>query len=167
VIQAAWAAFQRSEYHTALSEFKTAVAMDTTKAEGYDGKGWSYALLDSLSESCEALLECLERDPTRVDPLVCLAAVYRDLPDLDAAIENAQQALALEPTFVFHRRSSYDWRDLRLILAECFYALADYELAYAEVRELDSSFEIDPADEDYAELLLLKIEELVSLYGGL
>lgn len=167
IIQAGWAAFQRSEYHNALSEFNTAVSMDTTKAEGYDGKGWSYALLDSLDESCGALLKCLDRDPTRVDPLVCLAAVYRDLPDLDAAISSAQQALALEPEFVFQHRSSYDWRDVRVILAECYYAMADYQSAYLEVRELDPGFELDPADEDFAELLLLQIEELVSTYGGI
>jgi tetratricopeptide (TPR) repeat protein len=167
IIQSGWAAFQRSEYHAALSEFKAAVAMDTTRAQGYDGKGWSYALLDSLEESTEALQVCLERDPDLVDPLVCLAAVYSDLPDYNKAISNAQQALVLEPSFVFQHRASYDWRDIRLILAECYYATAEYASAHSEVMELDPLFDLDPGSERYAELLLKKIEELVSTYGGI
>jgi hypothetical protein len=167
IIAGGWAAFGRSDYYTALAEFKTAVPMDTTRAEGYDGAGWSYALLDSLTQSRGSLILSLERDPTLADALVCLAAVYRDLPDLAAAVASAQQALALDPEFVFEHRTSYDWRDVRLILAECYYAMADYESAYLQVRELDAEFELDPGDEQFAHLLLLKIEQLVSTYGGI
>jgi tetratricopeptide (TPR) repeat protein len=166
IVQAGWHAFQTSEYGSALSEFRAAVALDSTRAEGYDGAAWSYSFLDSLDAAIAAFAMCLERDPSLVDPLVGLAAVYRDVPDFEAAVDFAEQALELDDAFVFEHRTSCDWRDIRLILAECHYAQGQFEDAYEEVRVLDATFHLDPGSDTYARDLLNKIEELVAVHGG-
>jgi tetratricopeptide (TPR) repeat protein len=166
-IAAGWQAFSQSQYHSALNEFKTAVEIDSSRAEGFDGSGWSYALLDSLQESLLAFYSVVSRDTTLVDSYVGMAAVSLGIPDYELAKVYASYALAQAPDFVFEHRARYDWRDLHLILAECYYATADYSSALAEVQVLDPTFEPDPLEENYLELLLLKIEALVAVYGGI
>jgi hypothetical protein len=112
-------------------------------------------------------LNAISSESTYVDAYVGLAAVAADIPDYCyLSIHYASQALVMDPDFVFEHRAAYDWRDLHLILAECYYATAEYDSALAHAQTLDPGFAPDTQGEDYLELLLLKIEELVAVYGG-
>jgi tetratricopeptide (TPR) repeat protein len=166
-IEAGWRAFGENNYNSALSEFKAAVEMNPERVEGFDGSGWSYALLDSLEESMSSFDGAASRDTTLIDPLMGRAAAALGLSWYDYAITDASRALSKDPRFVFERRTSYDWRDLHLILAECYYATADYDSALAHSQALDPQFDPDPLAEDYLELLLLEIEALVAVHGGI
>jgi tetratricopeptide (TPR) repeat protein len=166
-VAAGWQFFTQSQYHEALTEFYAALEIDTFPPDAYSGLGWSYALLDSLQYAQGAFFNAISSESTHVDAYVGMAAVTADIPHYcNLSIHYASQALVLDPDFVFEHRASYDWRDVHLILAECFYSTAEYDSALAHARALDPELDLDPQAEDYLELLLLKIEELVAVHGG-
>lgn len=167
MIETGWEDFRAGDYNSALVEFKFALSLDVTRYEAFSGVGWSYAMIDSFYPSRYALLECLERNPVLVDPLIGLAAIYRDLPDFRMAVDYCRQALLADPDFEFQHQPRFDWKDIMLILAECYFALGQYDLAYAEIQALDPEVDLDPAAESFNSDLLQEIEALVSIYGGI
>lgn len=64
---------------------------------------------------------------------------------LDAAVTQAQDALDSQPTFAFEHRTSFDWRDLRLIQAFALAAQGHFDNALAAADAVADSG-IDDAD---------------------
>ena len=93
------------------------------------------------------------------------------------AIASAESTLARDHVYEFSRHDKYNWRDLRLIMAQAYFALAQYSDAQAQVDILDPDNGLDPADSEswvvdgqthltYEAALAMEIEWLRSTEGG-
>ena len=169
---AGWALFEKGEYEAAMTKFNQALALDATYSDAYNGLGWSNAKLDSLGEALGSFGECLILNGTLADAYAGCAPVYRDYETepahFDSAIAAASQALILEATYAFgHDTSSnpFDWRDLRIIIAQSHYGLGEFLDANAQVLAL-GGVTLDPGLPTFVEDLAAEIERLEGLYGG-
>jgi tetratricopeptide (TPR) repeat protein len=174
-----WAAWEAEDYTEARTHFLTAVSEDPNYADAHHGLGWAHAFLGSLPQAVTALTNARVKGLTTADPYAGLAIVLRDLPDLDGAIAAANAALDLAPTWSFVHRTSIDWKDLGLVLAQCYYrkGSATFAQAQAQLDLLDPDNGLDPAQpatwtvgeqsyNTYAEALLMAIEAVEADIGG-
>jgi tetratricopeptide (TPR) repeat protein len=174
-----WTAWEAEDYTIARSHFLTALSEEADYADAHHGLGWAHAFLGSLSLAVTALTNAQADGLTTADPYAGLAFVLRDLPDLDGAIAAAGAALGITPTWSFIHRPSIDWKDLRLVLAQCYFrkGSATFAQAQAQLDLLDPGNGLDPAlpatwtvegvDYDtYAEALLMAIEAVEATIGG-
>ena len=74
----------------------------------------------------------------------------------------ADTALIKSGTYTFSHRTSFDYRDLRVIKAQCHFYLKEYTQAVAEIGALGGNT-VDPND---PEAVAAEIERLGDLYGG-
>ncbi len=174
-----WTAWEAEDYATARTHFLTALSEESDYTEAHLGLGWSQAFLGSLPQAVTALTNALAGGLTTADPQAGLAIVLRDLPDLDGAIAAADAALVITPAWSFVHRTSIDWKDLRLVLAQCYFrkGSATFTQAQAQLDLLDPGNGLNPAQaatwtvegvdyDTYAEALLMAIEVVEATIGG-
>jgi tetratricopeptide (TPR) repeat protein len=166
---AGWALFEKGEYEAAITKFNQALGLDATYSDAYNGLGWSDAKLDSLGRALDSFGECLVFDNMLADAYAGCAPVYRDYETepahFDSAIASAGHALSIAAAYSFSHDTSFDWHDLRLIMAQSHYGLGEFLDAYDQVIELGGTV-LDPESETFVEDLAAEIEDLEALYGG-
>ncbi len=161
-----WTLFEDSQYEDAKDKFDEALTLDDEYADAYNGLGWSNAKLDLLAESIDSFTQCISNGMTTADPYAGEAAVYRDYNNrYDDAISAANTALSKDRRYTFTHDTSFDWKDLMVILAQSCFGTKDYETANAWVDSLPGGQPQDPESIDTAELAD-EIERLGDLYGG-
>jgi tetratricopeptide (TPR) repeat protein len=87
--------------------------------------------------------------------------VYLAQNEYEAAIAAADEALLLGgEDYVFSHIPDVQTRSLRLLIAECYYAMGQYGDAQAQIDILEPDNELDQNSRTYEEDLLLEIERL-------
>ncbi len=159
-----WALFVQGKYEEAIERFTRATQLDANYADAYNGLGWSYAntKVDSLAKALINFNLCIAKDTTHADPYAGRAPVYRDLnpPQFQDAINTATTALTKDSDYEFVHYTDFNWRDLHLIKAQCYYGLKEYTQALAEVVILDTDYMLDPGSPTFVRDLAAKIEDL-------
>ena len=124
---AGWTLFEQGKYELAIDKFERALGLDADYADAFNGLGWSHAKLDSLANSLENFGMCVTNDPGLTEGYAGCAPVYRDYDTeparFDSAVASASTALTQESSFEFSHDEDFDWRDLRLIMAQSYYGL--------------------------------------------
>jgi len=166
---AGWTLFEKGEYELAIDKFERALGLKADYADAFNGLGWSYAKLDSLANALQNFGMCVTNDPDLTEGYAGCAPVYRDYDTepahFDSAAAFASTALTQEASFEFSHDEDFDWRDLRLIMAQSYYGLGEFLLAKAQVDAL-GGVSLDPESDTFAEDLAAEIERLEGLYGG-
>ena len=157
-----WTAFDQGNWVAAEEHFRTAIEADSTFSEAHNGLAWCCAHQDSFQDANQHFDMAIALGITSAEPYAGKAAVLRDTSpaDYEGAIDAATEALTIEPGFTFGHDTTFDWRDLRLILAQSYFALGQYFDANAQVDSLGGDVQ-DPDAEDFVEALLKEIEVLL------
>ncbi len=150
-----WGYFERAVYDSAKMEFEEALALVPSHADAHNGLGWSVLFLalppsnEPMDEAVTAFEQAITYELFAADPQVGLAIAYQSEDDFQSAVDNAREALTLEPTYSFRHRQTINYLDIHLILAQSYFGLgeASYPEAQAEVDILDPDNGLDPADE--------------------
>jgi tetratricopeptide (TPR) repeat protein len=163
-----WALFETGDFASAISKFEAAISTDTTYADAYNGLGWSHLRLDSLNRSISDFTESLSRGLPTVDPYAGQAIAYRDHepPGCREAITSADSALHRDLRYVFLHAQELDWRDLRLILTQCYFETGEYDLAKTQVDSLNPDNVLDPDLDTFVADLLTEIQRLTQEFSG-
>lgn len=159
-----WELYEAADYDGAIGKFDAAIGLDANYSDAYNGLGWSYGKLDSLSKALTNFNLCVSKGDTRPDPHAGKAPVLRDLnpPQFQNAIDAADAALAKDSDFEFEHYGDFNWQDLRLIKAQCYYGLNMYAEAIDEIEELGGSVSDSTSASEIAE----EIEDLEDEFGG-
>ncbi|MGD8627994.1 MAG: tetratricopeptide repeat protein [bacterium] len=164
-----WALFEQGEYEQAIGKFERALGLDADYADAFNGLGWSHAKLDSLANSLENFGMCVSTAPSLTEGYAGCAPVYRDYDaepaHFDSAVAFAGTALTQDSDFEFSHDENFDWRDLRLIMAQSYYGLGEFLLAKGQVDAL-GGVSLDTESDTFVEDLAAEIERLEGLYGG-
>jgi tetratricopeptide (TPR) repeat protein len=163
-----WASFSTSAYDSAVTTFTDVLSHSANNAEALLGRGWCYAFKNQYDSSMSDL-NAASTGSTMNDAKMGLAAVYRDFPDLNAAITYASAVIAADSHYVFSKRTSIDYKDAHLIKAQCYFRLGkdSFPQAHVEINYLCAIEGIAGLPEpgtvsgaEYERQLGLKLEEL-------
>lgn len=168
-----WQYFADAKYDSGIVKFTEVMDSVGNDAEALRGRGWCYAFLTQLSNAAADLNLSLDFSNNK-DAHMGLAAVYRDIPDLNEAISNASDVLDADSLYVFTRRTSINYMDARLIKAQCYYRLGStyFDQARTDVNYLCSKLSVTPLPEigtvsaaEFEVLLADKIQQITGLIG--
>ena len=168
LIDQAWALYEAGDYAGAAGLFNTVIQGDPSIADAHNGLGWSEAKRSNLDDGLAAFDEALTRGHSGVAPHAGRALVLRDIEPVDwtEMINAANTALGLNSTWSFSHDSKMNWTDLRVMLAQAYFATGDYTAANAEITALPDGVPQDPNLLSFVENLLAEIERLTILYTG-
>lgn len=141
-----WQGFSGHNYQLAIDRFTAALQLDPTLVDAYNGSGWANAKRDSLNASSLAFNAGLALDTGNLPMKAGLAFVLnaqRSVADhYQQSIDRANSVLLADSGWTFSRDTSVNSRDLHILLAEDYFAMADYATSLAEVKKL-ASFDAD------------------------
>ncbi|MGA2624035.1 MAG: tetratricopeptide repeat protein [Bacteroidota bacterium] len=156
-----WAAFEQKDYATAKSLFRQAISSNDLYADAYNGLGWTYARLDSMTNALQSFDIALGLQPQFVDVLAGRSFVSLALGKYHDAITAVGIVQSLEPGFyAFRHDPKVSLNLLLLVKAQSCFMLTDYDAAQSIINQLDPSNSLDPAKSSYIEDLALEIENL-------
>lgn len=170
LIQSGWQSFSNKSYNDAFTKFDQAVSLartnsryDSLQAEAECGRGWSRAYNRDLSLAKGDLLTSLSHQsiPRRVSlySKAGLALVHHALNEYASAIQRALEVLSVDQNYVFEYDQRVYYKRLRLVLAQSYYTLGDFQNA---AKQLDL---IDPANAPHSTdpvILLGQIQDMWS-----
>ena len=162
-ITEAWGEFEAGNYYTAVTAFREASEIDPLRSAPYLGLGWCHAMIDEAENSLNNFDVFISKEPESPDGYAAKAFVYLAQNECEAAIAAADEALLLGgEEYVFSHIPDVQTRSLRLLIAECYYAMGQYGDAQAQIDILEPDNELDQNSRTYEEDLLLEIERLKS-----
>jgi hypothetical protein len=143
-----WERFEVENYAGALGDFNSAIFLDRSYGEAHTGQGWTRlsqaTSRNSMRGAVDSFVNAILNGEDGADVLAGRAAANLGTggSSFDAAIVDAQAALAADAEFVFIHRPSFDAVDLQLIDAFAKAGQADYSGALATADlVLDSGIE--------------------------
>lgn len=159
-VERAWTYYEDGEYDKAILEFEDVIDAEPDNAEAYNGLGWTYGIICSLSLSVAYFDTALQLQSSLVDPYAGLAFSYADLPDDANAVISATTLIQRDSLYFFGHDNDITWHDVRLVKAQCLCNLGDFASALTEVQALNSSFTCDVLTPQGRRALLQEIERL-------
>jgi tetratricopeptide (TPR) repeat protein len=174
----AWSLFESADYDGAKAGFEEALSKDANYADAYNGRGWSYGFLDMKDEALVDFQSAINKGLDKPDAHVGLAGLYLGKEEFQSAATHAWAALSMDSDYSFSHKSSINYLDLHLILAQAYYGLGDDYLDSAQVQVdyLNPANHLDPTDPNtwkvsgqtyatYPEALLKEIQRLEQIIG--
>ena len=160
LIQAGWDAFAQKDYQTASQKFSDAKNLDTKRIAAYEGLGWSLLMLDDLNQaSIEFAAGASEAEAT-ADLYAGWAFVLNALKLYSLSNVRADQALELAPDWQFQYGLPLAARDLRVLKAENYFLIGEFQKALDEVRTINPGFNADINTNEGLAALAQEIENL-------
>ncbi len=159
-VERAWTYYEDGEYDKAILEFEDVIDAEPDNAEAYNGLGWCYGIICSLSVSVAYFDTALQLQSTLVDPHAGLTFSYSDIPDDANAIISATTLIQNDSLYFFGHDNDITWHDVRLVKAKSLCNLGDFSSALTEVQVLNSSFTCDVSTPQGRRALLQEIERL-------
>lgn len=156
-IAAGWQAFENGDYPAAFAQFDSAIALASVSphyaalgAEATSGKGWAKAYNREFSDA-RALLASAATDAnadatTKNDANAGLALVYLALNDFDNAISRSFAVLSGASSYQFAHDGRIDNARLRLVLAQAYFSVGDYNNAASQLDRIDPNNAPHPTD---------------------
>ena len=160
-----WDALGIGEYSDAVTYFEQSLEKSSGLHEARLGLGWALTYSGEYDAGATAFEAVVAAGVYGAEAQAGLAAAAL-AGDPAGAIEAADAALDLDSEFASVWIDGFDHLDLHLILAEAYFARAQYSEAQQQVELLDSEIELDPEQPDYVAALALAIEELRELVAG-
>ncbi len=160
LVSEGWSEYGAGNYEDAIARYEEALAEDASSSEAHNGIGWCKARLGETRDAIESFKEAVGKDPGNADAHAGLAGVYFADGDYERAIASAQSVLSQSPEYSSHH-DDIRTADIRVLLAECYYNVGDYNAARAQIDLLGGSGRtLDPSSPTYLADLLSVIEEL-------
>ncbi len=163
-INQGWEAFKNHEYQTALDKFTEALRMDSSIVDAYNGAGWSSGKLNLLDEAVKYFLICKSKPNSSLDINAGLSIVYNAQKKYNSSITEAGIVFRGNLDWVFSRDTSINKYDLRIVLAENYYALGSFEICLEQVKMLNLTFSVNYQTMEGQTILAHEIERLRNLY---
>ena len=163
LITQGWQAFAGKNYPGAVDKFVAALRLDASKVDAYNGEGWSYARENGLDSSAALFVRGWRRDSTNLQVNAGLAVVYNAQKDYSSSIARGAYVLQVQPQWSFGRDTSVNSFDLNILLAEGYFALADFSSSLARVKVLNPAFNADITQISGQTALANEIERLSHL----
>lgn len=156
-----WAAFEQKNYGQAAALFTQATEKNNVYADAYNGLGWTYARLDSMSRAAHYFDIALGLNFSFIDAFAGRSFVSLALGEYRDAIDAVDRVQDIGPPFyAFRHDANISLDDLLLVKAQSCFMLGQYTEAQTLVDHLDPANNLDISSVSYIEDLALEIENL-------
>ncbi len=163
LINEGWQAYAAKNYASALASFTQALQQNASLPDAHNGAGWSNGKLNNMADAGAQFNAGLALDTSNLQIKAGLAFVLNAQKNYSSSIGRAGEVLQADSNWVFGRDLSVTATDLHLLLAEDYFAMADFASSLAEVQKLEPGFIVNVGSVIGRLALADEIERLRSL----
>ncbi|KPK76757.1 MAG: hypothetical protein AMJ89_03620 [candidate division Zixibacteria bacterium SM23_73] len=147
LIKKGWLKFEAGNFADARSDLSAALSISTNATDSsgaFLGLGWAQLRGNQAGLAKNSFVEYLYLSPGSDDGRAGLAFAYWGQEKFQSAIDTANAALSSNSTWSFGHDPSINHLDLRLLLAQSYYELANFSRSLEIVQQyFDQSFNVD------------------------
>lgn len=147
LIQKGWLKFEAGNFAGAGSDFSAALSISTNASDSsgaFLGLGWAQLRQNQAGLAENSFVEYLFLTPGSDDGRAGLAFAYWAQRKFQSAIDTANVVLSSNSTWSFGHDPSINHLDLRLLLAQSYYELANFSTSLEIVQQyFDQGFNVD------------------------
>jgi len=154
-----WDSYRKQDLPKGEELFNSALALDPTYTEAYNGLGWlnfrkagqeedKDRRLAALNGARKNFEHAVNADPGNTDALVGLAGVDLALGEWEKASIAAGRALDLSPRY-FSSHDNIDYRDVHLVMAEAYFFMGRFKHTTETPDPNNALYHIDVVDPGY------------------
>jgi tetratricopeptide (TPR) repeat protein len=114
------------DYRGAITDYNSAINLDSTNAEIYNSRGWAYYKLKEYSSAIEDYERSIKFDPDSATAYNNRGLAYYKLGTYEKAIADYTTAIGMKPSFI---AATYTDR------GKAYFALSEYQKAIADYSE--------------------------------
>jgi tetratricopeptide (TPR) repeat protein len=141
-----WSSYILGDYGDARFHFAEALKLEQGLSEARLGLAWSEAHAGEYLAAVNDFNQVIDSGALVEDAFAGRAAAALEVPNDTLAVASAESTLSRNPNYFFGRRPEYNFYDLRLILAQAYFALSEYSSAQEQVDVLDPGNGLDPGE---------------------
>ncbi len=165
LIAAGWQYYLSHDYTNAADQFNQALAQNNHLVDAYNGLGWSRAKLGQIATAVTNFATGFGMDTSNLDIRAGLAFAYNAQKSYAQSISSALAVLAVNMNWTFSHDNTVNASQLQLVLAEDYFATADYASSLARVQVLDPVFTANVTTIQGQTELAQEIESLRVTFG--
>ena len=159
-----WTVITDGDYTKALSQFQEALTLDPQNVDAYNGLGWIFAKTaepdSAINYFTLGLGLALPGSQVQLELYTGRAYSYHAKSQYLSSIDDCNEVLATDSSFIFSRDSSVTANTVATLLAASYFGVGDYTNALLAVQVVDASFLVDVNTESGVAQLAAKIEAL-------
>jgi hypothetical protein len=155
-----WTALAGNDIESARTSFAGAMAKDATSGNPHVGLGWCDWKSGDLAGAYTEFYGAVALDSENLDAIAARCVVGTDRGEYAQSIADAEQVLSANPTYSFPDVETFNYMDLHVSLARCYYAQGDYAAAQEHVDLVNPHNPLNPGGAGYTTLLLSTINRL-------
>lgn len=158
-----WLKFGSDDFKSSLSAFLKASEINPLDARAYIGLGWCYAMSDELDNAIVNFDCAITREADSPDGYAGKTFVLMAKNKYEETIETAFKAITLgNESYIFSQIPDVNSHSLRLLIAECYYAIGNYAEAMIQVDIIKPYNKIDRNSRNFKQDLLGELEKIKS-----
>ena len=156
-----WDKFAEESYTEALGKFQAAVNEDGGLGDGWNGIGWTCLRLDSLDAAMEAFDRAVAKGYIGAGAHAGRCLIFNLRDEFRQSVFAGMRAIEIDPAFELEGDRTIDIRDVRLAMAQSYFALSEYEEARSQMVIIDPKYEaLNPNSATFLQDLIGSLEEL-------
>jgi len=155
-----WGLFEEGEYEEAIAKFEAAVNADAGLGDGHNGLGWCYFRLDSIEPALDRFDLAVAKGFVGAGAQAGRCLILNRMDEYRQAIFAGGEVIETDDRFELEGDITLDIRDVRLAMAQSYFALGEYEEALDQITIVDSTIRINPNSALFVRELLTAIEDL-------
>lgn len=159
-----WTVLDGGDYTLGLAQFDDALRMDPENSDAYNGVGWIFTKLNepdsAIAYFTQGLLYAVPGSQIQLEMLTGRAFSYHAKAAFLISIDDCNEVLATDSSFVFSRDVTITANSVATVLAAGYFGVGDFTNALLAVQVVDAAFLVDVNTESGIALLAAKIEAL-------
>ena len=139
-----WGLYEIGQYNEALSKFSSAIKLNPSLGDAYNGLGWTHFALHNISQSATQFKNAYEKSSNNIDILVgytLLSYESNNYSTSNGSLKWGQQAVEIDSAsfdmdgmdYIFSHNSKVTALEFRKIMALSYYYNGEFEDSYVEM----------------------------------
>ena len=159
-VDAGWLAYEEAQFTDASFLFVGALAIDPSGTEAWNGLGWSRLRRDSLDGAADAFQTGSALSTPTADLYAGWGFVLNAQKNYGGSNTQTISALSADPQWQFVHEAGLTSVDLKILLAENYFALGQFSQSLTAVQSVNVDFTADVSNTDGQAELAAEIERL-------
>ncbi len=160
LIDRAWFAFSEGDMTESDKRFGEAIATNKSLGDGYSGLGWVRYMNEMYPEALDLWDQAVARGFVEADAQAGRCLVLNSMNEFRQAANAGESALLIDSSFRLRGNESIEIRDVRLAVAQAYFALGEYELVLSQIESIDPAIVINRFSATFLQELLAALQNI-------
>ena len=171
LVKDGWGLYEIGQYNEALSKFSSAIKLNPSHADAYNGLGWTHFALHNISQSAVQFKNAYEKSSQNIDILVGYTLISYESNNYstnNGSLKWGLQAVEIDSVsfdmdgvdYIFSHNSKVTAREFRKMMALSYFYNGEFDESYEELVKYLNGDSLNTASASFPSELLKELDRV-------